>query len=522
MTLLYDPEEKCKQAIIFARVSTKDQFVNGASIPAQIQKMKEYCEKKNLRVLKIFEIPESSTNGERKLFYEMINYVKAQNHKTAITVYCIDRLQRGYNECATLDQLRLTARIELHFYKEGLVLDKDSNSSEISRWDFGILGAKMYVGALRDNVKRTQEFKRKEGQWLAFAPIGYMNITTEDGKSDVVIDPERGPIVQMLFKEYATGNYSLQDLEAIAHKFGLKSRRRKCTHTIGRGQIHDMLRNPFYYGMMRIHRKSKQYNVSYLPHRHTPLISEELFNQVQDVLNGRKQVPSKPWYREQNFVLRGLVRCAHCGKLMTTEQHTKKSGLVFRYLKCNNKNKTCHQELVSEEEILQQFEDQLFGQMNFTPAMIKNIQAVVKEKLKEDSQANSLYKKKLTEQLQLVEDRKKKLLVAWLDSKIDEATYKNMTSDTDKEIASIQAQIDKYANYNKELDSTLEKISDIALHAKSYFQSSIISKKHEILKLLLSNSEVNGKKLTFSIIKPFDKLLFSKGCMVWYLQSDSN
>ena len=97
-----------------------------------------------------------------------------------------------------------------------------------------------------------------------------------------------------------------------------------------------------------------------------------------------------------------------------------------------------------------------------------------------------------------------------------------MTSDTDKEIASIQAQIDKYANYNKELDSTLEKISDIALHAKSYFQSSIISKKHEILKLLLSNSEVNGKKLTFSIIKPFDKLLFSKGCKIWYLQSDSN
>ena len=93
-----------------------------------------------------------------------------------------------------------------------------------------------------------------------------------------------------------------------------------------------------------------------------------------------------------------------------------------------------------------------------------------------------------------------------------------MTSDTDKEIASIQAQIDKYANYNKELDSTIEKISDRALHAKSYFQSSIISKKHEILKLLLSNSEVNGKKLTFSIIKPFDKLLFSKGCKIWYAE----
>jgi hypothetical protein len=45
--------------------------------------------------------------------------------------------------------------------------------------------------------------------------------------------------------------------------------------------------------------------------------------------------------------------------------------------------------------------------------------------------------------------------------------------------------------------------------------SPIISKKREILKLVLSDSYVKEKKLYFSIIKPFDKLFFSKGYNTW-------
>ena len=73
-----------------------------------------------------------------------------------------------------------------------------------------------------------------------------------------------------------------------------------------------------------------------------------------------------------------------------------------------------------------------------------------------------------------------------------------------------------FEKYDKNLDEVLEKISDIALNAKKMFNCSIISKKHEILKLILSNTRIEGKNLYFSINKPFDKLLFSKGCKTWY------
>ena len=104
----------------------------------------------------------------------------------------------------------------------------------------------------------------------------------------------------------------------------------------------------------------------------------------------------------------------------------------------------------------------------------------------------------------------------------DEAIYNEMLAELDQDIEKSKELANKYDNYDNDLDKKLEKISDIALNAKQIFNSSINSEKHKILKLILSNSVVDGKNLMFSIIKPFDKLFFSKGCSVWYLQPDLN
>jgi site-specific DNA recombinase len=60
--------------------------------------------------------------------------------------------------------------------REGLVISKDSNSSEILRWDMGVMFAKSYVTQLSDNVRRSQDQKLLNGEWLSKAPFGYTNI----------------------------------------------------------------------------------------------------------------------------------------------------------------------------------------------------------------------------------------------------------------------------------------------------------------------------------------------------------
>jgi DNA invertase Pin-like site-specific DNA recombinase len=97
-------DEECKQAVIFERVSSEEQK-KGASIDAQLKTVIDYCDNRKFKILDKFSIVESSTRGGRLKFYEMLEFVKAQKHKTAIVVNCVDRLQRGYKECVELDDL---------------------------------------------------------------------------------------------------------------------------------------------------------------------------------------------------------------------------------------------------------------------------------------------------------------------------------------------------------------------------------------------------------------------------------
>ena len=65
----------------------------------------------------------------------------------------------------------------------------------------GVLSAKMYVGSLRDNVIRSQEYKREQGQWQSCAPVGYLNVPkTKTSPADIIIDPDRAPKVRRLFE----------------------------------------------------------------------------------------------------------------------------------------------------------------------------------------------------------------------------------------------------------------------------------------------------------------------------------
>ena len=157
-------------AIILARVSTKEQE-EGHSIDAQISRLQEYCQRKNLKVLKVFKIIESSTQGDRKEFHQMIEFAKAQKEIVALVADAVDRIQRSFKESVMLDELIRAGKIELHFNREGMILNHNATSTDIMRWDFSVMTAKSYVLQLSDNIKRSINHKIKNGQWIGKAPI---------------------------------------------------------------------------------------------------------------------------------------------------------------------------------------------------------------------------------------------------------------------------------------------------------------------------------------------------------------
>lgn len=191
----YAKAAPCVQAVIFARVSTKEQEP-GASLKAQKEAMEDYCNKKGLPIVQKYKAVESSTNGNRTKFNEMLDFVRKQKKKTAIVVHCIDRFQRRFNECVEVEEILLDDKTDLHFCKEGLILTKNSPSSDIMRWDMGILSGKMYVANLRDNVNRGMNYNWSIGKYQTKAPVGYLNVN-----KDIIVDSERAPLVKKMDDE---------------------------------------------------------------------------------------------------------------------------------------------------------------------------------------------------------------------------------------------------------------------------------------------------------------------------------
>ena len=111
--------------------------------------------------------------------------------------------------------------------------------------------------------------KAKHGLWPAKAPIGYLNVreqvSAKSGTAKVALDPERALLVREAFRLYATGDYSLADLQGALHAKGLASpTARKPGAPPPVSALATMLQNPFYVGVV-------EWDGVQYPGRHKPL-----------------------------------------------------------------------------------------------------------------------------------------------------------------------------------------------------------------------------------------------------------
>ena len=99
-----------RQAVIYARVSSKEQEKEGFSIPAQLKLLKEYAAMQGFAVAQEFVDVETAKQTGRAAFGEMIAYLKAHPTVRVLLVEKTDRLYpRAGLEPATK---RLTAGSE--------------------------------------------------------------------------------------------------------------------------------------------------------------------------------------------------------------------------------------------------------------------------------------------------------------------------------------------------------------------------------------------------------------------------
>ena len=527
--------EECKQAVMLARVSSRKQE-RGASLEAQVEAIQSYCKRNNLIIIeptpKAFVFTESSTRGGRKKFNEMIEFIEKQKNKTAIVVHTLDRLQRGFEECEKIKELLKADKIEVHFIVESLILDKFSTDDEFTRYDFGILSAKLYLTSMNKNVKRSQKHNREAGLWQGLAPIGYLNAKDERRKPTLILDPERAPIIKQIFEEYASGVHSLKSVWLSATEKGLISKEpnynprsknygKYCP--VSRNKIHDILTNPFYYGAMYVadeeidERTKKPVKTFYklINHVYEPLISKELFDKVQKVLKTRKK---ERFCKEQKyagipFVFRGLITCK-CGCAITPEHH-KKGNKEYVYLRCSHQKGTCNQKLVNENTILEQLEKEIFHQIRISSTMPDLLKTSIIQTLEDEKKVNASVRKKVAEQINIIDSRLERLWECYLDRDIDKARYELEKQKYLEQKKDLNARAEKYSDISNGLKENVEKAIDFVANLSNLMKAASPDEKNMLLKRLLTNCVLDGETLKYEIKAPFDKLLSCTNYKKW-------
>ena len=481
------------KAVILARVSTKEQE-EGHSIAAQRQRLEDYCARKGLEVIRKFELIESSTKGERKEFLAMLEFVKAQKETIAIVADAVDRFQRSFKESVQVDELRRQGVVELHFYREAMVISREATSSDILRWDFSVMSAKSYVLSLSDNVKRSLEYKRRNGEWGGKAPLGYKNIRDAENKSVLVHDPERAMLVRMIFEEYSTGASSISgDLVQKARQWGLTNKTRKGGH-LSASQIQHILMNPFYYGEMRI-------KGQVLPHKYQPIISRELFQRCEAVRLGNARATATR-YSEKGFAFRGLIKCAVSGRTVTSD--LKKGKHV--YLICRDPGDPARKVFVPEGEVLDQVRAALRS-IQVPDALL----SALLEHMKASHAAENRFHVEAVAQLRSEHDKVRERLATLLDLRLDKSITQNEYDEKARTLKQqqieIAARIEQHQIGDDAFRTTLESLISLASRAADLFERSKAEQKRKLLSLVFSNLRLSGKNLEYSMRSPFDLMV---------------
>ena len=198
-----------KQAVIYVRVSSKEQHTGGFSIPSPLKLLEEYAREQGFEVVRVFEDVETAKRAGRQAFEKMLAFLGSSAECKTILVEKTDRLYRNIRDWVTLDEIGA----DIHFVKENFILNDEAKSSEKFVHGIKVLMAKNYVDNLGEEASKGMLEKARQGLYPSFAPLGYLN---DKQSKSIVPDPERAPLIRKLFEAYASGRESYDSLVGLA------------------------------------------------------------------------------------------------------------------------------------------------------------------------------------------------------------------------------------------------------------------------------------------------------------------
>jgi site-specific DNA recombinase len=475
-----------RQAVLYARVSSKEQDKEGFSIPAQLKLLKEYAAAQGFRVAQEYIDIETAKETGRSAFGDMVAYLKARRSVRVLLVEKTDRLYRNLKDWVTVDDLN----VEIHFAKEGVVLSRESRSSEKFMHGIKVLMAKNYIDNLSEEARKGMQEKAEQGIWPTVAPLGYRNVAGPDGKKIIEPDPKAAPMIVRLFEWYASGSLSLRQVAKKVRDAGLVHR--KSGAPVPTSTIHSILRNRLYSGEF-------QWNGRLYFGKHQPLVPRELWERVQDVLDGRHT--KKQRRVKHNFAFSGLIACGHCGCAIVGEIKKKR----YVYYHCTGYKGRCDEPYVREEVLERQFSD-LLGLLSFDGEALEWVRKALHASHADQTREHKGAIERLHVEHKRLQNRLDAMYVDKLDGKIDASFYERMSAAWREAQTRCLREIEQHQAANGSYMGEGVRLLELARNARNLFQKQEPREKRRLLNFLVSNCSWKAGELRATLRQPFDLL----------------
>lgn len=306
-------------AIAYYRYSSHSQ--NEASIDQQREQAQRYAEAHGLKIIKEYEDKAlTGTNDNRPAFQTMMSEIK-KIKPAALILWKNDRLGRNRYDLAIAKKTIRDAGCTVHYVAEAI----PQNTPEGVLME-GLLEsmAEFYSKQLSQNVIRGMTYNAENALYNGHKMLGYKK--GDDKK--YVIDEITAPIVQRIFNDYANGK-PIKKIVKELNEQGVKTSRGKDFTING---LRSILKNKSYTGLYK-------YGDIEIPDGMPALISEELYEKVQDrfklnMYKAKTDDEEKPF-----FWLTGKLLCGECGSTFHGVSGTSKKGKKYHYYACKEYRK---------------------------------------------------------------------------------------------------------------------------------------------------------------------------------------
>ncbi len=283
-------------------------------------------------------------------------------------------------------------------------------------------------------------------------------------------------MIKYAFEELAKGIYSIEEVRKKVNKKGLY---------FSPNGFHKMIRNVVYMGKIRIE-AWKDEPEEIVNGMHEPLVSEENFNTVQQVISGRKKKMNPKSKLNENLPLRGFLICRQCGGNLTGSASTSKTGARHYYYHCQY---GCRERFRADQANTQFI--QYLNQFQIPPEIMNLYYHIMEDVFKKDEVDKKRELARIDKQLEEFQNLIENVEDKFFKDQIEASTYSKAKSRYESEINRFKAERTRLLSVNSEFMNYIEYGFSLLHKLDGYYNEASVDVKQKIL------SSIFREKLTF-------------------------